>query len=715
MFKKSFLLIVFLWSFMATAQNNVTICWDVSLSMKDRNVDKEFKFLDNYFSKFSNSEVTLLTFANTVVNHQSYQVKDSDWTTIKGHLLNLQYDGATSYKELPEQIDGETILLFTDGRQNYDDATINFEGKLYVINANPHYDKENLSVLSNLNKGRLINLMYTGTESSSDKKDKMYSGTIYNRSEPEAEIVISIKNTDKTTSPQPDGSYSLKARPGDIIVLSVNGKQLVEKELGENRYNNVVIDYDGVQLEEVVVKSGSENNAFNTGNGNNTDALGYGVQTIKDEDISEITPTISEAIDGKVTGLRKGRDDDISQSVIRGIRSISGNNYPLVIIDGVTLPKSDSSRGAGTPVQLTDFIDPTLVADVKVLKGFAATNRYGSEGSGGVILITTKMAAQFNEGGSKKNTALVNDNYYEGNAISNSEIYTTPYLSQLSKNESVDAMYETYLVQREAYWANPYYFIDVFDFFKERDEGIAERILSNLIEYDNSSNLALKAMLFKLTSEKEYSLALHLANLILETNPQLIQSYLDVAIANGNMGNYQLSIDLLLAIVDGTINPQLNFLGLQNIAENEIKNLVLSHRSKLNISNLANRYLMRSTLDARIVFEWNNPGAEFELQFVNPSKRFFKWEHTINNPDELEDELINGYSIEEFEIEGGDKGQWIINVKYLGNRAKNNNTPTLLKCTVQKNFGKPNQINKVQIIRLYKKGSEELVAKLFTR
>jgi uncharacterized protein YfaP (DUF2135 family) len=116
-----------------------------------------------------------------------------------------------------------------------------------------------------------------------------------------------------------------------------------------------------------------------------------------------------------------------------------------------------------------------------------------------------------------------------------------------------------------------------------------------------------------------------------------------------------------------------------------------------------------------LVFDWNNPDAEFEIQFVNPSKRFFKWLHTRENPEEINDELKNGYSQEEFEIVGGDKGEWIINVKYLGNRTKGNSTPTYLKCTVQYNFGKPNQRDEEHLIRLSRIGQEQLFAKVMTR
>ena len=172
---------------------------------------------------------------------------------------------------------------------------------------------------------------------------------------------------------------------------------------------------------------------------------------------------------------------------------------------------------------------------------------------------------------------------------------------------------------------------------------------------------------------------------------------------------------MLLGILNGNINRTLDFTGLRNITENELKSLIATHKKDINLKRIPLNYQKETSLDIRIVFSWNNPEAEFELQFVNPSKRFFNWEHTRNNPERIEDELKNGYSQEQFEIDGGEKGEWIINVKYLGNRTLSNKTPTFLKYTIQYNFGKPNQINKEFMIRLYKKNQKELITKLYTR
>lgn len=683
--------------------------------MDDRKIESEFSFLDNYFTENKNITVTLLTFSNTINEMSSYTIINSDWRVVKTKLLNSIYDGATSYKQLPTQTPEGDILLFTDGYQNYNETIIKFRGNLQVISANPSFNEEYLNQVIKQNNGVFINLLnsknqYIGIE-------KEYNGKIYSQSDIVSNISITIKDSNILATTNNDGSYKINAKSGDVLVFSYYGQKIKEKELDENVTNDIWLDFEGEQL-DVVLISGKKKEAskvmIQTASGNQSkDKVGYDVQSINSEDFSGTGTTLTEALEGKVTGLQKGINDDISQSVIRGIQSMYGNNNPLILIDGVPIARSNSKLGGRT--EITDFINIDNIADVSVLKGFAATNIYGSEGSNGVILITTKLNSQLPENINNKNTALVKNNLYKENLERNNIVLKTPYLNEFDNETNVIEAYGRYLIQREKYWDNPYYFIDIFNLFKVNDKELSYKILSNIIEKNGNSIIALRGMLFTSILNKNHQLSLKTSKIILKKFPNKTQSYMDVALANKNIGNYQEATNLYLGIINGSINNELDFSGLKGIAENEIRNLISAHKKDLNLKRIPLNYQKEYSLDIRIVFDWNNPEAEFELQFVNPSKRFFNWEHTRNNTDRIEDELKNGYSQEQFEIDGGEKGEWIINVKYLGNRTLLNKTPTFLKYTVQYNYGKPNQIDKEFMIRLYKKDQKELITKLYTR
>lgn len=98
----------------------------------------------------------------------------------------------------------------------------------------------------------------------------------------------------------------------------------------------------------------------------------------------------------------------------------------------------------------------------------------------------------------------------------------------------------------------------------------------------------------------------------------------------------------------------------------------------------------------RVVFEWNNSEAEFDLQFVNPEKTFFIWSPT-KEKDRIMKEKTKGYSSEQFLIDESKPGQRMINLKYHGNKSYE---PTVLKTTTYYNYGLSTQRSEVNVFRL---------------
>src|SRR5690606_832479 len=129
-------------------------------------------------------------------------------------------------------------------------------------------------------------------------------------------------------------------------------------------------------------------------------SLGYALQEIKGGDLVESRETnLSNALSGKVAGLQviRGSNGPASSSkiVLRGNNSLTGDNQPLIVVDGVPMnnfnggtaefwnPDSDMGNGLGD-------IDPENIESMSVLKGACAAALYGSRDGNGVILITTK-------------------------------------------------------------------------------------------------------------------------------------------------------------------------------------------------------------------------------------------------------------------------------------------------------------------------------------
>jgi TonB-linked SusC/RagA family outer membrane protein len=201
---------------------------------------------------------------------------------------------------------------------------------------------------------------------------------------------VIVQGTSNGVSTDFDGNYSISASQGDTLVFSFVGYSSQSVVVGSSSTVNVSLEPDNA-LEEVVVTA--------LGVQRNTKALGYSVTNVEGDEISANPSTNAiNALQGKVAGVNitgsamgaKGS----SRVVIRGSSSLTGNNQPLYVVDGITI--NNNNLGAAGMWGGTDFgdgissINPDDVASVTVLKGGAAAALYGSRASNGVIIITTK-------------------------------------------------------------------------------------------------------------------------------------------------------------------------------------------------------------------------------------------------------------------------------------------------------------------------------------
>ncbi|MFD0796257.1 SusC/RagA family TonB-linked outer membrane protein [Maribacter chungangensis] len=220
------------------------------------------------------------------------------------------------------------------------------------------------------------------------------SGTITDESGmPLPAVNVIEKGTTNGTSSDFDGNYSITVSNNAILVFSSLG--FTSKEVAtENRATiNVSLTEDSQMLDEVVVTA--------LGIKKERKALGYAVQEIKGGELLEARETnLVNAMSGKVSGLQviRGSNGPASSSkiVLRGNNSLTGDNQPLIVVDGVPMdnftggnnesffnPSADLGNGLGD-------INPDDIESMSVLKGASAAALYGSRAGNGVILITTK-------------------------------------------------------------------------------------------------------------------------------------------------------------------------------------------------------------------------------------------------------------------------------------------------------------------------------------
>jgi TonB-linked SusC/RagA family outer membrane protein len=213
-------------------------------------------------------------------------------------------------------------------------------------------------------------------------------------------VSVLVKGTKNGTQSDFDGKYSIKAEPSAILVFSYVGMKTAEKPASSTTVN-AKLSSDAMQLESVVVTA--------LGVSREKKSLGYASQKLDAAAINTApTTNFLNNLSGKVAGLEIRSNSNFGGStniVLRGTKSITGNNQALIVVDGVPLANANlNDSDTQTGRDGFDFgnsasdIDANNVESVNVLKGAAATALYGSSAANGAIMITTKKG--------KKNSGL---------------------------------------------------------------------------------------------------------------------------------------------------------------------------------------------------------------------------------------------------------------------------------------------------------------------
>ncbi|MDJ0644651.1 MAG: SusC/RagA family TonB-linked outer membrane protein [Flavobacteriaceae bacterium] len=200
------------------------------------------------------------------------------------------------------------------------------------------------------------------------------TGTVTGEDGPLPGVSVVIKGTSQGTETDFDGLYTLNNVPSDAtLVFSFIGYRTTEIAVDGRSQIDVTLEVDAQALDEVVV----------VGYGSTTrKEVTTAVTSVSTEDFNQgVIQEPTQLLQGKVAGLtiyNKGGDPNTAATVrLRGLSTVGGNTEPLVVIDGV-LGQSLSN------------VDPADIENITVLKDGSAAAIYGTRGSSGVILVTTK-------------------------------------------------------------------------------------------------------------------------------------------------------------------------------------------------------------------------------------------------------------------------------------------------------------------------------------
>ena len=812
----------------------LSLYWDASLSMKDRDLAKEIALLDAYFKNLKNLEIDFVSFSNTILTKEKFSVRNGKWNLLKERLTMTIYDGATSFTEIEKiKEKSDVILLFSDGLSTLSESLFFKEIPVFTINSKTeaahkvlyrigeetngsYVDLNTSSLKEELSSLTYLPLKYLG-HSSKTKNIEVYpsitskglldfsvAGKNYIKGEKiifffgygndismkipvilktavlnngdkikriwaknKLRILLEKKKENKRKITDLATNYGLVTDYTSLIVLEsvydyvkynitppselleeYNRLKSDKKQIVRNaRMSNIPVPLsperieiveDGKEVEETVIESTETDE---------TEAVIINIEDVIEveeaeevmEDVSfmviEEAPTYPGCLGTKAEkkacfsqeiknhiqqnfNFELANELDLSLGRKRIFIRFIINKEGIIEVVNARVPHLRLKNEAIRVVKLLPQMVPGIQNGIPVAVSYTLPLTIVVNANGQID--STIAESNTRSDVTRINNLKVSYKKYKGSLDVVNRIPKTAYLNAFSYFKDKESAYLFYLTQRESYKNTPHYYIDVSDYFYRKFNAkiYAKRILSNIAELDTDSYQLLRAYAYKLEERNENDLAVFIYQRVLELRPEDAQSYRDLALAYQNVGLCQKAFDLFLSIVTKSIHKENKhrrfFIGLQNIAEQEMRFLIKKYKEDLDLKKIPKKYISDDLpMDLRVIVDWNHNDTDIDLHIIDPNLEecFYSHPNTVQGG-VMSRDMTQGFGPESFTLKEAKKGFYFIKIKYYGDRKQKIETPTFMKVTIFKNQGKVNEEKKVQVIRLSKKDNEEVIAKI---
>jgi len=445
--------------------------------------------------------------------------------------------------------------------------------------------------------------------------------------------------------------------------------------------------------------------------------LGYATATVDNKQLTQAKATnVATALEGKVSGLDINTTNNgvnpSTRIILRGNRSITGNNQALLVVDG--MPIDDDSY--------LNTINPEDIQDVTVLKGGVAAAIYGSKASNGVLVITTKKgkvsgATTTTNNDDSDSTAEATPPADANQPAKNGAIdiafheAETDYLKTIEKADKA-LRYQIYLGLRPQYTGNPVYYYTVAGYFlKMGDKETGLRILSNLAELDLGSYELYKMLGYKLKQLDDYEDEVYAFKKVTELRPLDPQSFRDYGLALEDAGEHQQALDVLYEAMTKSYSPDADGLynGIQEVFLPEINRIIAMNKGKLDLSKISKTIIEPMPVDIRIVMNWNMNNTDIDLWVTDPNGEKCYYSHNRTEiGGRISHDMTQGFGPEQFLLKNAIKGTYKIEINYFGDRQATIAGPTTIMAEMFTHYGTPQEKKELIVLQM-KKESERTV------
>jgi TonB-dependent SusC/RagA subfamily outer membrane receptor len=411
-------------------------------------------------------------------------------------------------------------------------------------------------------------------------------------------------------------------------------------------------------------------------------SLGYAVSTVSSSQIQMFNGSIGQIIAGRVPGVYvSGTTGEAGSSPnirIRGASSFSASAQPLFVLNGMPISGN-----------IDQILNPNDIESISILRDAAGTAIYGASGANGVIIITTKRGRNY---GYNYNQSYTLKNMPDVDYLQ--EMKQTPLKQKLQKFEQL----------KEEHKSNAGFYLDMAEHLYQCNyKKEAFTILMNSAELYPNNEALLRAIGFMLQSFEEYGQAAYIYEELLEQHPLSLQYYRDLAWMYYQQHQYQKAVDVFnrSLTVDAVYNYYNDPAIIKSVFLTELNSIIQAHKDSLQLSAINPSLIKPLPYDLRIVVE-ENSGREVSLKINEPGGG--EWVTSLK-PSKHGGVITAGGkynygTIAEYSIKNAVKGKYKIWVNYYNGYMYTGKIPSVIRITVYKNFGKPNQTIEVQNIMM---------------
>ncbi len=719
--------------------SGVTVIYDVSSSSQDRNLDRDFDFLESYAQAQGISDVRLVTFSYR--QHLDTMCKVKDVRKIIRTDTPI-FDGATQLGSVDlSKFGTDEILFFSDGMGNIGKDTLSpAKGSVITVNSNPMADHNFLRLVALKNGGTYVNLC--SLNNAEAVKLLTHQEFQFIKAKYDADRIAEVYPSVPTRVIE---SFSIsgimKTKEADITLYYGFGNRVTDSvtchvsAIGPVRANNVKriwaqkklaeLDFDSEKNKREIIELSKQYGIVTR----NTSLIV--LETVNDYVRYEITPP-EELMDQYLRMMAsKPKTASNDTSYRTGILAVRKDflQWWNTKYDPNAKPPKESHK-------VSNVVNPSILAseDSGELAEFVVTTDYGHrresrrDMTGSVSQVEAEalhgapsasvenaLAGRVSgirvssaESSSRRTSQQRNGDGSSASSVDgggNASVQVqywnpdVPYLSELKSVRS-EQMYDAYLKMKPKYAQSPSFYLDVAEYFhREKQTDAAIRILSNLAELKLEDAEVARSCANKLVEFKSYELAASVYERVAKMRGEEPQSYRDLALVYIELGELQKAADLLYKV--GFSKWDSRFMNIQQIAINELNALIALYPGKIDTSAYDKRLMGNCPVDIRVILTWNTNDCDIDLWVTDPNgeKCYYKHRNTVIGG-RISNDITQGYGPEEFCLKKAAKGEYLIEADYYGTRSQKQLQPVVVQATIYTNFGRPNQKKQVLTLQL---------------